>query len=171
MCIPSLRPISMRPVSCSQRRSRMQLRTAVFPVRISVARTRPVPSSFGKRRWEMTAESELASCAMTCGCCAAGKVSTMRSIAFGASIVWSVPITRWPVSAAVMAELMVSWSRISPTSMTSGSCRRACLRASAKDFVSLPTSRCFTSEVAFWKTYSMGSSTAIMMPLRCWLMC
>lgn len=67
-CMPSLRPISMSPVSCSQRRSLMQLRTPVFPVRISVAKTRPVPSSFGSRRCETTAERELASWAMICGC-------------------------------------------------------------------------------------------------------
>ena len=45
-------------------------------------------------------------------------------IALGASIVWSVDITRCPVSAAVMVALIVSRSLISPTSMTSGSCRK-----------------------------------------------
>ena len=39
---------------------------------------------------------------------------------------WIVPNTKWPVSAAWMAVMNVSWSRISPTSMTSGSSRTAC---------------------------------------------
>ena len=37
----------------------------------------------------------------------------------------SVPNTRWPVSAAVSARLMVSRSRSSPTRITSGSSRSA----------------------------------------------
>ena len=45
------------------------------------------------------------------------------STAPGASLVCSVENTRWPVSAAWMAISAVSWSRISPTMITSGSCR------------------------------------------------
>ena len=42
----------------------------------------------------------------------------------GASLVCSVESTRWPVSAALMAISAVSKSRISPTRMMFGSCRR-----------------------------------------------
>ena len=52
----------------------------------------------------------------------------MRSMVWGASWVCRVAKTRWPVSAAVRAVAMVSWSRISPTRMTSGSWRRARLQ-------------------------------------------
>ena len=46
---------------------------------------------------------------------------------------------------AVIAALIVSGSRISPTRMTSGSWRSAWRSASPNDFVSLPISRCFTT--------------------------
>ena len=49
----------------------------------------------------------------------------IRLIVLAAPEVCSVPNTRWPVSAAVMAEPIVARSRISPTRMTSGSCRKA----------------------------------------------
>ena len=49
-----------------------------------------------------------------------------------ASLVWTVEKTRWPVRAALMAVSTVSWSRISPTSMMSGSWRRKARRAVAK---------------------------------------
>ncbi len=51
----------------------------------------------------------------------------------GASLVWSVESTRWPVSDAWIAVLAVSKSRISPTMMTSGSCRSSARSAAAKD--------------------------------------
>src|SRR3954469_17794961 len=47
----------------------------------------------------------------------------MRLIDSGASTVWSVESTRWPVSAADRAVWTVSSSRISPTRMTSGAWR------------------------------------------------
>ena len=53
----------------------------------------------------------------------------MRLIVDGAVEAWIVPKTRWPVSAACMAALNVSRSRISPTRMMSGSCRTACFSA------------------------------------------
>ena len=56
----------------------------------------------------------------------------MRSIVCGASWVWSVAKTRWPVSAAVSAVPIVSLSRISPTRITSGSWRSAAFRPAAK---------------------------------------
>src|SRR5262245_18161081 len=42
-----------------------------------------------------------------------------------APLVWSVANTRWPVSAAVSASEIVSRSRSSPITITSGSSRRA----------------------------------------------
>ena len=53
-------------------------------------------------------------------CWVLGKESMMRSMVFTAPLVWSVAMSRWPVSAAVMAVRMVSWSRISPSKITSG---------------------------------------------------
>ena len=50
----------------------------------------------------------------------------------GASLVCSVESTRWPVSAALTPISAVSKSRISPTMMMSGSCRRKLRRAAAK---------------------------------------
>jgi len=47
-------------------------------------------------------------------------------IAPGASFVWSVEKTRWPVSEAWIAIWLVSRSRISPIRMTSGSWRTMC---------------------------------------------
>ena len=50
----------------------------------------------------------------------------------GASLVCSVDSTRWPVCAALIAMSAVSRSRISPTMMMSGSCRRNARSAAAK---------------------------------------
>ena len=65
-----------------------------------------------------------------------GKALMVRVTVSGASRVCSVLITRWPVSAAMIAVSMVSRSRISPTRMTSGFCRSAALSAEAKSRVS-----------------------------------
>jgi hypothetical protein len=51
-------------------------------------------------------------------------MSTNRVTVDGASLVWMVENTKWPVMAASMAMWAVSWSRISPTMMTSGSNRK-----------------------------------------------
>ena len=56
----------------------------------------------------------------------------MRLTVPWALLVCSVPNTTWPVSAAVMAASIVSRSRISPTRITSGSCRKARRMASEK---------------------------------------
>ena len=58
--------------------------------------------------------------------------STRRRIVLGASLVCSVVSTRWPVSEAWMAICAVSRSRISPTRMMSGSCRRKLRSSLAK---------------------------------------
>ena len=55
-----------------------------------------------------------------------------RVMVSGAPLVCSVESTRWPVSAALMAISAVSKSRISPTRMMLGSCRRKARRAAAK---------------------------------------
>ncbi len=60
----------------------------------------------------------------------------MRSIVLGALCVWRVAKTRWPVSAAVSAVVIVSRSRISPRRITSGSWRNAPRSPSAKPVAS-----------------------------------
>ena len=95
------------------------------------------PFARGMRRCETTALRMLASCRRTCRCWCGGKTATIRLIVSGASSVWSVENTRWPVSAASSAVSMVSRSRISPTRMTSGSWRRALRSAIANDPVSV----------------------------------
>ena len=86
----------------------------------------------------------------------------MRLMVSVASRVWSVDITRWPVSAAVSAVSMVSRSRISPTRMTSGSWRSALFSACPKLMVSTPTSRWFTIDRLSRMRNSMGSSMVMM---------
>ena len=74
------------------------------------------------------------------------------------SLVCSVANTRWPVSAMVSAVWMVSRSRISPISSTSGSSRSAERSPRANDSVSSPTSRWLTAATLCRCTYSIGSS-------------
>ena len=62
---------------------------------------------------------------LVCSRSSAGSASTMRSMVLTALVVCSVPSTRWPVSAAVIAQRTVSASRSSPTRITSGSSRMA----------------------------------------------
>ena len=59
-------------------------------------------------------------------------MSCSRVIALAASLVCSVLITKWPVSAALIAICEVSKSRISPMRISSGSWRRMWRNASAK---------------------------------------
>ena len=96
----------------------------------------------------MTACSPAASWVLTCSCWFVGNASTIRSIVSAAPVVCSVPKTRWPVSAAVIAAAIVSRSRISPTRITSGSWRSARRIASAKLGTSSPTSRWVMSDFA-----------------------
>ena len=78
----------------------------------------------------------------------------------------NVARTKWPVSAAVNAIEVVSKSRISPTSITSGSSRSAALRAAANDMVSEPTSLWLIMlRLCLWR-YSIGSSRVIMWQAR-----
>ena len=59
-------------------------------------------------------------------------MSSRRTIVSGAEFVCRVEKTRWPVSEASMPIAAVSWSRISPTMITSGSARRNDRIAAAK---------------------------------------
>ena len=86
----------------------------------------------------------------------------MRLIVDGALEAWIVPKTRWPVSAACMAALKVSRSRISPTRMMSGSCRTACFSAVSQSITSMPTSRWLMIDLSSLKVNSIGSSIVTM---------
>ncbi len=77
----------------------------------------------------------------------------------GASLVCSVESTKWPVSAALTAISAVSKSRISPTMMMSGSCRRNARRAVAKFS---PISSCICTWLMPCRLYSTGSSAVLM---------
>ncbi|MCK6461404.1 MAG: hypothetical protein L6Q95_16100 [Planctomycetes bacterium] len=109
----------------SQRRSRI---VGVASM-ISTAGTRDWSFFLGSRRWETTPSSTCESCIRTSSCWCGGKNPRMRSTVCTALIVWSVDITRWPVSAAESAAATVSWSRISPTTSTSGVWRTTCRSA------------------------------------------
>src|SRR2546429_75634 len=88
----------------------------------------------------------------------------MRLMLSIAELVCSVANARWPVSAIVNAAPIVSKSRISPISTTSGSWRSAYLSAAWKLLVSVPTSRWLTMH-AWWRWMnSIGSSTVMMWP-------
>ncbi len=86
----------------------------------------------------------------------------MRLMVWTVSEVCRVPKVRWPVSASVRAASMVSWSRISPTSTTSGSWRSTERRAGLNPFVSEPTSRWLKRHFLFLWRNSMGSSMVMM---------
>ncbi len=103
--------------------------------------TRPCPSILSISCMEQIDRRTRASWRRTWFCWPPGQLSRMRSIVCAALFVWRVEKTRCPVSAAVMAVCIVSQSRISPTMMTSGSCRMALRNASLKEIVSVPTSR------------------------------
>ena len=86
----------------------------------------------------------------------------IRLTVSGASIVWTVESTRWPVSAADSAERTVSSSRISPMRMTSGYWRNTRRIARLNDTVSIPTSRWLTIDLRSVWRYSIGSSMVTM---------
>ena len=99
-------------------------------------------------------------------CWWAGKTSTMRLMVWAAEFVCRVAKVRWPVSAMRRADSIVSRSRISPISTTSGSSRRAARSAFVKEWVSAWTSRWFTTHFLCWWRYSIGSSIVIMCSWR-----
>ena len=96
-----------------------RLRIALFVCMTSNAGTNP-PFLSGSICWETTVCSTVESWVLICACCVLGKASIMRSIALTAPLVCSVAISVCPVSAAVIAVLIVSASRISPRRITSG---------------------------------------------------
>ena len=67
------------------------------------------------------------------------------------------------MSAARRAIRIVSLSRSSPTRITSGSCRKACLSPCSNEGVSWPSSSC--EIIAFWLVcmYSTGSSIVMIL--------
>src|SRR5579859_1538926 len=97
---------------------------AGVPIMISCAAIRPPPTRFIKV-CEITALKLSDIMARTMSFSAAGNTSTIRSMVLAAELVCRVPNTKCPVSAAVKAKRIVSRSRISPTSTTSGSSRLA----------------------------------------------
>ena len=90
----------------------------------------------------------------------------MRLIVWTHELVCSVANARWPVSDTVSAASIVSRSRSSPISTTSGSWRRMYLSAFLKPCVSEPTSRWFTTQPLWWCRYSIGSSIVTMWSFR-----
>ena len=89
-------------------------------------------------------------------------MSCSRVTAESASLVWIVESTKWPVSAARRQISAVSWSRTSPTMMTSGSCRRKARSAEANV---RPTWALTWTWFIPLNLYSTGSSTVQMLVL------
>src|SRR5262249_29167282 len=95
--------------------SRMRFETEGVTISTSSTGTRP-PPIFLHRTWDSTPLRLSESMTRIWLCRSAGNWSMIRSTVEGAEDVWSVPNTRWPVSAVSIAMAMVSRSRISPTS-------------------------------------------------------
>ena len=110
-------------------------------------------------RWAITMVSDVASTA------GSTPRSNMRVTAATALLVCSVLSTMCPVMAAWHAISTVSWSRISPTRMTSGSWRRIERRALANVSPAFGFT-CTWLMPANW--YSMGSSTVTMLTSGLW---
>ena len=111
----------------------------------------------------MIASSVLASCEVAIDRSTGGTIARIRSIVWAEFVLCTVAKTWCPVSAARSAIRMLSLSRSSPTRMTSGSCRSACLSPCSNDGVSCPSSSC--AIVAFWLVcmYSIGSSIVMIL--------
>ena len=121
--MPSSRDLFMTPLSSLN--SPLKIFSAMVGVliRISMAATRPLPSSVRMRRWEMTARRFAERSMSNCVRRSSGKKLTIRSIVWLALLACRVLRQRWPVSAKEIACSIVSASRISPTRITSGACR------------------------------------------------
>ncbi len=94
-------------------------------------------------------------------------MSTRRVTELGASLVCRVESTRWPVSDACTAIWAVSPSRISPTSTTSGSCRR--IERSAVEKVRPAFSLICTWTMCLPSRNSTGSSIVTMLTPSLWI--
>ena len=114
----------------------------------------------------MTPTSEVDNIVRIYGSSPGGKALIMRSTDAAAPFVCNVAMTRIPISAAVSARWMVSWSRISPTRITSGSSRNADIRAREKEGVCVPTSRWLKRHCFALYMYSTGSSIVMTWPRR-----
>ena len=138
--------------------SRIRFWMAGVECMTSKAATRPLPSAVFISCWDMTHSNTDASCTRIWSCWWGGKTSITRSTVAAAPVVCSVEKTKWPVSAAVMASLIVSRSRISPTRITSGSSLNAERSAFEKERVSWPNSRWWIILFLDLWTNSIGSS-------------
>ena len=125
---------------------------------IVVATTRPEPEARGNSCWHTTPSSTMDKVARTWPCWLGGKGSMMRLMAWTQLLVCNVAKTKWPVSEMTRAASMVSRSRISPMSTTSGSCRKTYLSAVENFEVSAPISRWLTIPSLWGWRYSIGSS-------------
>jgi hypothetical protein len=118
------------------------------------------------RVWDSTPSITRESWARTWDCWPCGNTSMMRLMVWAQEFVCRVAKVRWPVSATVMAAAIVSRSRISPTSTTSGSWRRMVFNAFLNEWVSAKTSRWLTMHFLWACTNSMGSSMVTMCSAR-----
>jgi len=120
---------------------------AELGIMTSSATVRPTPPNFGSNVWQHTPSSTIESWVRICCCWWAGKTSMMRLMVLTAVLVCSVAKVKWPVSATRRADSMVSKSRISPMSTTSGSCRNSTRSALVNECVSLWISRWLTMQL------------------------
>ncbi len=139
---------------------------AALGTRISIAMARPLPVARGSSDWQMMPSSTNESWTRICPCWWAGKMSMMRLMVCAAELVCRVAKVRWPVSAMRSAASIVSRSRISPISTTSGSWRSAERRAFEKLWVSACSSRWLTMHFLCACRYSTGSSMVTMCSWR-----
>ena len=142
---------------------------ALVMIMTSQIALRPWPSAVFTRICVTTASRLCARKLLVCSRSSTGSASMMRSMVFTALVVCSVPSTRCPVSAAVIAMQMVSASRNSPTRITSGSSRIAARTPSAKLGMCVPSSRWITWLFLLRWTNSIGSSRLMMLRRRVWL--
>ena len=156
-----MRPLKPLPLQASQPTGCMTRAWASMPgsicrALISYSDKSPGCLHFGQslltRRWATTARTELDTRK------GFTPISTSRAIALGASFVWRVERTRWPVSEALTAMLAVSLSRISPIIIMFGAWRR--IERSATGNVMPMLTLTGTWLMPFiW--YSTGSSTVM----------
>ena len=146
----------------------MSLAIALVIISNSQMARRPCPSGVFTSTWVTTASRLCARKLLVCSRSSTGNASITRSIVLTALVVCSVPSTKCPVSAAVIAMEMVSASRNSPTRMTSGSSRIAARTPSAKLGMCVPSSRWITWLCLLACTNSIGSSRLMMLSRRVW---
>ncbi len=166
LCIPMDVPVWIIELICDIFPSLIMLASAEEPIRISTAAHRPLPSFVLRSCSAITAFKDSDSMVRVCSCWSVGKAFIIRSMVFAALFVWRVPKTRIPSSAHVRARDIVSRSRISPTSIISGSSRLATLRASAKLLACVPISRWEKRHFLLGWTNSRGSSIVTICPSR-----